>query len=99
MRPAGAHVESFDGRAIVGVPGHGTHAEHLVQRDTAVEDIPACEMKLALEIHRRQYLSMQNGALDVGGVLREYIETAIGIGFALRCPIQTVFETVRAILG
>src|SRR5258708_2078552 len=54
MGAGAAHVQALERPAIVAVPEHGPGREQLIEGERAVEDVPADQAKLALQIKRRE---------------------------------------------
>src|SRR3990170_3942237 len=68
MGSRSAEVQVLDRRAILGPARDRPEEEELVRRELAVEDVPAREAELPLQIQRRQYLAVED---RLGQVRRE----------------------------
>src|ERR1044072_8499618 len=65
MRRRTAHVKVLDRRAVLRPTRRGPQKEELFERQLALENIPFRQTKIALQIERRQHLSLVNQTLDV----------------------------------
>src|SRR6266700_7849750 len=64
MRTGSAQVQPAHRRAVVGVAEHGPRRKELVERQRAVEDIPADHAELALEVERGEYFPGDDALLE-----------------------------------
>src|SRR5207253_6329890 len=65
MRRAAAHPQVPNRRVVLRPPGHRPREEQLLERQFALEDVSFGEPELALEIERRQHLSVKDDVANV----------------------------------
>src|SRR5882762_2009202 len=86
VRARGAEVETFHRRAVVGVAEHGPRREELVERQRAVEDVPADHAEVALVVERREDFSREDARLEVRCVAVDGFDDGVCGGFSYIVP-------------
>src|SRR5689334_24292906 len=92
-----AKEQSIQRSSVLCPTRNRTHKEKLIERHVSVKDISSGQRVLALEVQRRNHLTMNNRILDSGRVLRQSVETAIGELFLYSIPVG-VLQSVRRVL-
>ena len=87
MARRAAKIQSRDRRSMIGPARNGAHEEELVRGHRPLHDIAAGQSKGSFQIQRAQYLAMQDGTGNVGGVLGERFDAAISEAFLDFVPI------------
>src|SRR5438270_843160 len=88
VRSRAAQIKSFDRRAILRPPGHGTHKEELLQPQIAVKNVALGKAVCALQIQRSEHLPRLDRVGNVRGVLGDLLYNAISQQFALVIPVS-----------
>src|SRR5262245_3450872 len=86
MRAGAAHVEAAHGAAIAGPAGDGTQEEELLQRQLALENVALREAPLALEVERREHLTVADDLPDIGRIAGDRVDHRVAEGLALLVP-------------
>src|SRR5213592_3784077 len=86
MRTGSAKVQPAYRRAVVGVTEHGPRRKKLVERERAVEDVPADHAEVALEVERREDFSREDARLEIRCVAVDGFDDGVCGGFSYIVP-------------
>src|SRR5215472_398292 len=98
MSTRSAQIQSVDRSAVPGPAGYRSHKEQLVQCHVTMKDVAAGERVVAFHIQRRDHLAMNDGILDIGGILRQCVDTPVGELLLHSVPI-CVAQSIGSILS
>jgi len=86
MSARAAHVKTLQGPAVIAVPEHRPGRKHLIEAQSAVEDITAHKSEGALQIKRTHDLPPEYCRLEVRRIGVDRIDHEIGYRLAMRIP-------------
>src|SRR5258706_1005927 len=78
MRARATEIKPAYRRAVVGVAEHRPRREELVERERAVEDVPADQAEVALEVERREDFAGEYASLEVRRVTVHRVHHRVG---------------------
>src|SRR5437773_12480890 len=99
MRTGSAKVQPAYRRAVVGVTEHGPRRKKLVERERAVEDVPADHAEVPLEVEWREYLAREDARLEIRRVAVHRFDDGVGGGFPRIVPAAAPGQHRAAVLS
>src|SRR6266496_6003454 len=78
MGARAAQVKAAHRRTVIGVAEHRARREQLIEGERAVEDVPADEAEIALEIERREDFSREDARLEIRRVAVHRFDDGVG---------------------
>ena len=86
MGPGSAEIVVFDWGAVAVPASEGPRGEELLRGHVQVEDVAVGEADLPDEVKGRDYLPIDDGVLDVGGVDGKGVDDNVGDLFTSVVP-------------
>src|SRR5262249_28160390 len=87
MRGRSAHVKVANRRLVLRPAWRRTEEEKLLERQLALEDVSFRQAESALDIERRQHLTMQDDVSDVRRVFGERVDDRVAERLAAFVPV------------
>src|SRR5207249_5535497 len=97
MRGGSAHPQIPNRRVVLRPARDRPREEQLLQRQLALKDVALCQSEIALEIQRRENLTMPNDVANIRRVLRNRVDDRVAERFAPLVP-RARRERVRRVL-